>query len=149
MLGLRRQNTQVEPHAAITAAASSGASSSVSNPTILQIDDFHSAQGERGESFKCAHAPPYALQFRQWFETRAYQSYLDGSPNRDHLISLSRLNVHQAIIENIAAVGMTTAWMQSDDSISIFNLKQPSFSVEKIPHCLRPTLLQLHIPHHP
>lgn len=44
---------------------------------------------------------------------------------------------------------MTTAWMESDDSISIFNLKQPSFSVEKIPHCLRPTLIQLHITHHP
>ncbi|KAJ5647979.1 hypothetical protein N7490_004351 [Penicillium lividum] len=146
---LRRQKTQVEPHAVIAATASSGASSSVGNSSIPQIDDLHGAQGEGEKDLECANAPPYALQFRHWFETKAYQSYLDGSPNQNHLISLSRLNVHQAINENIAAVGMTTAWMQSDDSISIFNLKQPSFSVEKIPHCLRPTLIQLHIPHHP
>lgn len=133
----------MEPHAVITAATPSGASSSVRNPSMFQFDPFYDDQ------FKCAHAPPYALQFRQWFKTKAYKSYLHGSPNCDHLISLSRLNVHQAIIENIAAVGMTSAWMQSDDSISIFNLKQPSFSVGGIPDCLRPTFCQLHIPHHP
>jgi hypothetical protein len=99
--------------------------------------------------FECAHAPPHALKFRDWFEKEAYQSYIDGSPNRDHLIGLSRLNVHRAINENIDSIGMTTAWMQSDDSISIFNLKQPSFSVEKITFCLRPTFVQLHFPHHP
>ncbi|KAJ5769448.1 hypothetical protein N7520_004007 [Penicillium odoratum] len=143
--GMRRKDNRGESDAVITTITSSGAFPSASTPVMLPLD----SQAVRKESFECAHAPPNALQFREWFEKIAYQSYIQGSPNRDHLISLSRLNVHQAINENIAAIGMTTAWMQSDDSISIFNLKQPSYSVERIPHCLRPTFLQLHVPHHP
>ncbi|KAJ5661892.1 uncharacterized protein N7477_009508 [Penicillium maclennaniae] len=142
---LRRQNNQAESHAVVTTATSSGASSSSSSIVMLPPD----VQAGSEEVFECAHAPPNALQFRERFMQLAYQSYIQGSPNRDHLISLSRLNVHQAINENIAAIGMTTAWMQSDESISIFNLQQPSFSIEKIPPCLRPTSLQLRIPHHP
>lgn len=120
-------------------------SSIPSNLSILPLE----IQTGSGQNLKCSKTPLYALQFRQWFETKAYQGYLYGAPNSDHLITLSRLNVHQAINDNIAAVGMTTEWMQSDDSISIFNLKQPSFSVEGIPPCLRPTFIQLRIPHHP
>ncbi|KAL4889426.1 hypothetical protein BDV59DRAFT_195688 [Aspergillus ambiguus] len=108
-----------------------------------------SAQEEQETLLSCTHAPPHAVQFRQRFEALAYESYLRGSPNRDHLISLSRLNVHKAIHENITAIGMTPSWMISDDSISIFNLKQPSFTLEEIPLSLRPTLTQLQIPHHP
>jgi hypothetical protein len=99
--------------------------------------------------FECANAPPHALRFREWFEAKAYQSYLHGNPERDHLISLSRLNVHRAINENIAAIGMTTDWMKSDDSISIFNLTQPGFTAEGIPPSLQPTVVQKQIPHHP
>ncbi|KAE8389427.1 hypothetical protein BDV23DRAFT_184501 [Aspergillus alliaceus] len=104
---------------------------------------------ESTEELKCTHAPPYALQFRRWFEAKARDSYLRGSPRLEHLISLSRLNVHRAIIENISAIGMTDDWMKSDDSISIFNLVHPGFSEEKIPPSLRPTLIQRTIPHHP
>lgn len=101
------------------------------------------------EDHRCPHEPPHALQYRRWFETIAYQSYFNGKPNRDHLISLSRLNVQKAIHQNIAAIGMTSEWMINDESISIFNLKQPSFLLDAIPLSLRPTLIQLQIPHHP
>ncbi|KAJ5091131.1 hypothetical protein NUU61_006001 [Penicillium alfredii] len=104
---------------------------------------------EDEEEFKCAHAPPNALSFLQWFEATAYQSYLQGTPKRDHLISLSRLNVHRAINQNIIAVGMNSRWMKSDDSISIFNLTQPGFTEDGIPLNLRPTAIQRRVPHHP
>ncbi|KAJ5553494.1 hypothetical protein N7494_002872 [Penicillium frequentans] len=141
----RRQDNQTGSQAIIEARASSGPPGPSDHSSMPPLE----SQMDRRVIFECAQAPPHALKFRDWFEKKAYQSYIDGSPNRDHLISLSRLNVHRAINENITSIGMTTAWMQSDDSISIFNLKQPSFSVEKIPLCLRPTFIQLHIPHHP
>jgi hypothetical protein len=65
------------------------------------------------------------------------------------LINLSLLNMHKAINDNIRAVGMTSRWMRDDDSISIFNLPQPSFSIEEIPPFLRPTFIQLRVPHRP
>lgn len=108
--------------------------------------EFHE---ENNELWECALAAPNARQFRKWFEAKALESYMNGTPNRDHLISLSRLNVHKAINENICAIGMTPRWMQGDDTISIFNLSQPSFSIEGIPACLRPTYIQLRVPHHP
>lgn len=99
----------------------------------------------------CARAPPNALKFRQWFESMAYRSYINGHPSSDHLISLSRLNVHRAIDENIALIGMTPEWLKSDDSISIFNLVLPGFdpAPDSIPSSLRPTPIQRKIPHHP
>lgn len=144
-LGSRRQDNHAGSQATIEARDSSNSLGTSEEPSMSPVD----FQVDRRDNSKCAHMPPHAMKFREWFEKKAYQSYIEGSPNRDHLISLSRLNVHRAIDENIISIGMTTSWMQSDDSISIFNLKQPSFSVEKIPLCLRPTFIQLHIPHHP
>ncbi|KEY76624.1 hypothetical protein BA78_7641 [Aspergillus fumigatus] len=46
-------------------------------------------------------------------------------------------------------IGMTPEWMRSDDAVSIFNLQQPSFALERIPPSLRPTPIQLQVPHHP
>lgn len=74
---------------------------------------------------------------------------MTGSPKTDHLISLSRLNVHKAIHENLRAVGMTPEWTADDDALSIFNVA-PSHVIEsRIPDNLRPTLIQRNIPHHP
>jgi hypothetical protein len=103
---------------------------------------------ENGTSLNCAHAPSY----RRWFEAMAYQSYISGHPQRDHLVSLSRLNVHRAINENIAAIGMTVEWLNNDDSISIFNLFQPGRPRREgdiIPPSLLPTPIQQTLPHHP
>jgi hypothetical protein len=110
---------------------------------------MESTRVETDDEFKCAIAPPYALEFRRWFEAAAHESYLRGSPQADHLISLSRLNVHRAINENIRAIGMEIEWMRSDDSVSIFNLVQPGFTQDNIPPSLRATLIQRTIPHHP
>ncbi|KAE8372160.1 hypothetical protein BDV26DRAFT_298110 [Aspergillus bertholletiae] len=124
-------------------------SSSTSTSEMVLQSPSQGSHMDATEELKCAHAPPYALQFRQWFEATARDSYLRGAPQTDHLISLSRLNVHRAIIDNICAIGMTNDWTKSDDSISIFNLVQPGFQEDNIPPSLRPTVVQRSVPHHP
>lgn len=96
---------------------------------------------------KCTGAKPDMLRRR--IEAAAYKSYLEGAPKLEHLISLSRLNVHQAVQDNIVAIGMTASWMVDDDSISIFNLQVPGFTEDDIPLSLRPTVIQRKVPHHP
>ncbi|KAF4155437.1 hypothetical protein CNMCM8927_002048 [Aspergillus lentulus] len=148
----RKRVDLVGPHSETSILAPpASAPSSIESTWDSSLRDFYSAAAaaEVPDQFTCANAPPHALQFRQWFETAAYQSYWKGSPQRDHLISLCRLNVHRAINDNITLIGMTPEWMKSDDAISIFNLQQPSFAPERIPPSLRPTLIQLQVPHHP
>jgi hypothetical protein len=100
LLGSRKKDNEAKPQSAIISTTSFN----LPNPHMLPLD----FQEETGEVWECALAPPNALQFRRWFEAKAYESYMSGAPNRDHLISLSRLNVHKAINENIRAVGMTS-----------------------------------------
>lgn len=83
------------------------------------------------------------------FEHLALDSYLQNSPKTDHLISLSKLNIHRAIVDNIHLVGMNMEWTKRDDSISIFNLPTPQLPDSSIPLSLRPTQFQRRIPHHP
>lgn len=82
-------------------------------------------------------------------ETAALNSYLESSPNLDHLISLSKVNVQRAIIDNIGAMGMTVEWTKDDAAISIFNAQVPGFSESHIPLDLQPTEVQKRVPHHP
>lgn len=124
------------------------------NPTSLsQVIPFNGNKEEEEDILKCAHAPPNALAFQRWFEATVRHSYLHGNPQVEHLISLSRLNVHRAINENIKLLGMNSDWMKSDDSVSIFNLLQPvagnGTGEESIPPSLRPTAIQRTVPHHP
>lgn len=140
LAGLKKQDHEVKAQATALVSASN-----LPTPHLRSME----AQQEIDESWECTVGPPNAAEYRKWFLAKVYESYMNGSPNRDHLISLSRLNVHRAINDNICAIGMTPRWMQADDSISIFNLSQPSFSIEVIPLCLRPTFIQLRVPHHP
>lgn len=142
--GLRRKGNVVESQEDTPSTPSSTGTSEIA----LRNSSARS-HVERAEELECSHAPPYALQFLQWFEATARESYLRGSPQIEHLISLSRLNVHRAINQNICAIGMTTDWTKSDDSISIFNLVQPGFQEDNIPLSLRPTHIQRSVPHHP
>ncbi|KAL4816209.1 hypothetical protein BDW67DRAFT_55495 [Aspergillus spinulosporus] len=109
------------------------------------------AQQEYQDDVFCGHAPPNALQYLRSFEAALRQSYLTNSPQLDHLIGLTRLNVHRAIRDNIRAIGMTIEWTICDDSISIFNLAPPSpnLNIDRIPVSLRPTEIQKSLPHHP
>lgn len=115
LLGLRKRVVPVEPHSETSIfAPPASVSSSTASTWDRSLREVYSisATAEVQDKFACANAPPHALQFRQWFESAAYQSYLTGSPQRDHLISLCRLNVHRAINENITMIGMTPEWMK-------------------------------------
>ncbi|PYI07002.1 hypothetical protein BO78DRAFT_367731 [Aspergillus sclerotiicarbonarius CBS 121057] len=111
----------------------------------------HAADPEDND-LDCHLFPPGAVQFRRQFEAIAHQSFLLGSPQVEHLISLHRLNVHRAINENIRAIGMSPEWTKPDDALSIFNLPLPlpgDYDEERIPPSLRPTVIQRLVPHHP
>ena len=100
--------------------------------------------------FHCSLAPKDAGQRMADIERLALESQRLGAPNLDHLITLSRVNVQRAVMENILAVGMNMEWMIDDDSISLFNLfRPPPIPTDHIPRSLRPTHVQLSIPHHP
>lgn len=89
------------------------------------------------------------LHLRYQLEVSASNSYREGLPNLDHLLSLPKVNVHHAINDNIHSIGMTMEWIKEEDSISIFNVLGPGFSDIHIPVDLRPTEVQKRVPHHP
>lgn len=125
-------------------APSSESTSSVVPSTPSNV---HRAQSVR--EIRCSNAPPHAGLYREWFEIAVHYSFMIGSPKTDHLISLTRLNVHKAITENLKAIGMNPEWTCNDDALSIYNVTPPGFIGTRIPSSLQPTLIQRTIPHHP
>lgn len=111
------------------------------NPIICTLCEAQHSQ--------CTFAPPNIHALMDEFEKRALNSYLEGSPKTDLLISLSRLNVLRAAYDNVMAVGMTAEWLCQDEPISIFSIQGPQLSEDSIPSTLRPTDLQRSTPHHP
>ncbi|OJJ98576.1 hypothetical protein ASPACDRAFT_1889724 [Aspergillus aculeatus ATCC 16872] len=81
---------------------------------------------------------------------RFHHSYWLNSPCADHLLSLTRINVHRAFVHNMVVLGITWEWMQ-DDSISPFVMAQPGGCFKEdavIPARLIPTSLQRRSIHH-
>lgn len=76
-----------------------------------------------------------------------YHSYSDGSPQCDHLLSLTRMNVHRAFISNMLLMGIDWEWM-ADDAISPVTMERPGFDLDALPSTLRPTSLQRTQIHH-
>ncbi|KAL4994920.1 hypothetical protein BDV10DRAFT_197109 [Aspergillus recurvatus] len=81
-----------------------------------------------------------------------HASYLLNCPSADHLLSLTRINVHRAFVNNMVTLGITWEWMK-DDSISPFSMARPGFfdldhAVVPLPDSLRPTELQRKSVHH-
>ncbi|GKZ21301.1 hypothetical protein AbraCBS73388_006976 [Aspergillus brasiliensis] len=145
-------------------------SSPIHHPSIssTSTSTSTSTSSAEEEDLQCTLAPHNVHQLRHAFSILATQSYLTNCPRLEHLLSLSRLNVHRAINDNIRILGMTPAWLQPDDALSIFNTTitnspsplpntniSTSISISKdidissLPESLRPTPLQHLIPHHP
>ena len=101
------------------------------------------------KGFTCSIGPPEIHSLMRQFELIALTSYARNSPTIDHLVSLSKLNIQRAIIENIHSIGMTMEWTNRDENISIFNMPTPQLPDHLIPPSLRPTQCQRRIPHHP
>ncbi|KAL3455056.1 hypothetical protein BJX64DRAFT_91143 [Aspergillus heterothallicus] len=135
----------------ISSPGSSHGSGASRSSAVVSIESEPEQESQALNS--CANAPPNAQEYLRWFEATLRESYLLGSPKSEHLIGLTRLNVHRAINENIRAIGMDSDWMICDDTISIFNLCSPqsraTYTETSIPPALRPTEIQKTIPHHP
>ncbi|RDW86063.1 bZIP transcription factor [Aspergillus mulundensis] len=142
------------------ASSSTGTGTGTSTISLAVYTASNTVQHQDNKAIDtlCDHAPPNAQEYLRAFEARLRQSYITNSPDLDHLIGLTRLNVHRAIRENIRAIGMTIEWTNCDDSLSIFNLTHPhgpsstgpfTLNIEKIPLALRPTHIQKTTPHHP
>ncbi|KAF3391431.1 hypothetical protein F1880_007415 [Penicillium rolfsii] len=94
-------------------------------------------------------APPNLRELMALYERQAIASYKLASPQADHLLSLSRLNIWRAANENIVAAGMTTEYLWAEESLSIFSVPAAKIAKETVPASLWPTLLQMTVPHHP
>ncbi|KAL4970495.1 bZIP transcription factor [Aspergillus stella-maris] len=139
-------------------------SKSALTPTDIQqqistIVDGHTACNLSPEHhLLCTYLPAAIHSMMSDFEKAALEKYASGSPQIDHLISLSRVNLLRAAYENVVAVGMAVDWLCADEAISILtptsnnsnNALSPAKNTSiSIPSCLKPTPLQLSTPHHP
>jgi hypothetical protein len=98
---------------------------------------------------RCTFAPPNIHELMNQFERDAVEKYLSGSPEIDHLLSLSRINVLRAAYENVIALGMSAEWLCADEAVSVFSQSCAGVREIDVPQSLRPTSLQRRVPHHP
>ncbi|KAJ5480847.1 hypothetical protein N7539_006741 [Penicillium diatomitis] len=104
---------------------------------------------------RCSFDSPDMLRlFAQMEAAAASLSSGVNSLNLDHLITLPKINVHRAIVDNVCSLGMSMEWMKADESISIFNVTMPAsvsgpVNYPHIPLDLQPTVVQRQVPHHP
>lgn len=116
---------------------------------LVTRDSLYLGPSELQTGSKRTQCPPEMPELMLQLEAEASKSYSESSPNLDHLLSLPKINVQRAIIQNIHSTGMTMEWTKEDDAISIFNLQVPGFSYLHIPLDLLPTEVQKRVPHHP
>lgn len=122
-----------------------------SNSTTISNSHTTSRNEDKdtADDFSCTMGPVNIQSVMRDFESLALESYWTNSPNRDHLLTLAKVNIQRAIIDNTCSIGMTMEWMNHDDAVSIFSMQVPGFSETHIPLSLRPTAVQRRIPHHP
>ncbi|KAJ0114227.1 hypothetical protein J7T55_008065 [Diaporthe amygdali] len=87
------------------------------------------------------------------FEAYARYSYMNAQPRLEFLPILTQLNLTRALFANVEAMGLSQSQMH-DDALSPFNTAGPltalmSSRQVSLPQTLRPTSLQVAIPHHP
>lgn len=84
------------------------------------------------------------------FEHLASKDYMLGSPRIDQLLTLIQFNVLRALISNTYALGWTLEWLECAEPLSPWNTPKANQTIiSECPEALRPTALQLQIPHHP
>lgn len=83
------------------------------------------------------------------FHALAYERYYNGNPCLDHLLTLSKLNILRAILDNSKVLGLNSRDME-DDILSPFNsLVRDTPKYQGLPVSLFPTPMQPDVPHHP
>lgn len=76
-----------------------------------------------------------------------HNSYVMNCPLSNHLLTLTKMNVHRAFMCNMVSLGITWEWMQ-DDSISPFYTVGPAKEFLPMRPTLTPTALQRNSEHH-
>ncbi|KAE9370668.1 hypothetical protein N431DRAFT_379282 [Stipitochalara longipes BDJ] len=82
------------------------------------------------------------------FEYSILRNYFLGSPAVDDLLTLIPFNMYRGIISNAHVLGYDLEKMSPEDTISRF-CNQAAEGDWQCPPSLRPTLVQLRVPHHP
>ncbi|KAJ5094733.1 hypothetical protein N7456_010594 [Penicillium angulare] len=111
--------------------------------------DFVSLEAIEDVRILESHSPAMKKRMAQ-LERTAFQYYTMGSPRTDLLLHLFQLNFTRALIENTKILGLRSDQLH-DDAISPFNTAGPwqEESLDTLPANLKPTMIQLSIPHHP
>ncbi|KAJ5744088.1 hypothetical protein N7533_008958 [Penicillium manginii] len=93
---------------------------------------------------------PTAIAMMTTFHASAYERYYSGNPCLDHLLTLSKLNILRAILDNSKTLGLSTRDME-DDVLSPFNSPGCDLNLKDrvLPASLCPTAIQRDTPHHP
>ncbi|KAJ5761731.1 uncharacterized protein N7511_005113 [Penicillium nucicola] len=99
---------------------------------------------------------PTNVHFKQilrQFIQSAYQSYSEGDPAAEHLFTLTKVNVFLAFTQNMRLIGWPPGWMNDDPNSRLSNsLSQKKSTLNDYSHIpinLRPTRVQITVPHHP
>ncbi|KAF5855786.1 hypothetical protein ETB97_008447 [Aspergillus alliaceus] len=114
-----------------------------SNSTTISNSHITSRNEDKntGDDFSCTMGPVNIRSVMRDFESLALESYWTNSPNRDHLLTLAKVNIQRAIIDNMRSIGMTKEWMNHDGAVSIFSMQVPGYSETHIPLSLRPIVV--------
>lgn len=74
---------------------------------------------------------------------------MQGTPQTDHLLTLVKINVYRAFVENMNALGMDVKGWMNADALSPFCTFEPKAFDRVLPNHLQPTAIQRAVPHHP
>lgn len=83
------------------------------------------------------------------FHALAYERYYNANPCLDHLLTLSKLNILRAILDNSKILGISTQEMEDDGLFPFNHLTGDTLKNQRLPMSLLPTLMQSDVPHHP
>jgi hypothetical protein len=97
--------------------------------------------------------PKYHQDVLRAFEAYARDHYMNARPRIEFLPVLSQFNLARAMFANVEVMGLSPSQMH-DDALSPFNTAGPLMVAmdarqASLPQALRPTSLQIAIPHHP
>ncbi|ODM22436.1 hypothetical protein SI65_00024 [Aspergillus cristatus] len=128
-------------------------SPSVNEPSALIpfVPPNHTHDGSSCSRPECFLISPETETLLERFESIAYTSYILGSPQADHLLTLVRGNIFRALFHNLSVLGLSKEWM-NEDALSPLASDSQSHLVRDLamlPVSLQPTVLQRSVEHHP
>ncbi|KAK6222662.1 hypothetical protein LQW54_000843 [Pestalotiopsis sp. IQ-011] len=98
--------------------------------------------------------PEHNKSALQAFDAFVRHCSVSAPPRLEFLPILTQFHFTRALLANLDAMGLSQNQMHDDDALSPFNTTGPWATVmaprlDSLPHALRPTELQVAIPHHP